>query len=575
MSTSTSVSRIRTDARALLAILLVATLVAACGGGGGGGGGSLAPSSYTIGGSVSGLTGTSGLVLQNNGGDNLTVPANATSFTFTTALAAGAAYSVKVLTPPTSPSQTCTVSAGSGAVAAANVTSVSIACTTATFSVGGSISGLTSGGLVLQDNGGANLSVPANASSFTFAAAVASGAPYSVKVFTQPPNPSQTCTVSGGSGTVGAANVTSVSIACVKNTFSVGGSISGLTSGGMVLQDNAGDNLTVAANATSFTFATALAPGAPYSVSVLTQPTQPAQRCKVSNGAGSIANGNVTTVALTCRGVGKFVYVVNQADGPPGDVSGFVINSDGTLTAMAGAPVAADLKPAAIAVDTSGNFVYVSNSKSPDVSVYASDPAAGTLTLQSQTQSSGTYGTAIAVSPSDQYLFIGGYSNPATNTSLSGFTLDQNSGALTADPNSPYPASNTPFGMAVDPTSQFLFVSALEKQALHVYTIGTPGTTLLTEVASSPATTESSPYGVAVSPLGTAAGGVVFVAESGVGRVGSFSYDNLGNLTELAKYGSPWPSGLGSEGLAVDPTGKPINHLESTGGGAPPVLTKV
>jgi len=40
---------------------------------------------------------------------------------------------------------------------------------------------------------------------------------------------------------------------------------------------------------------------------------------------------------------------------------------------MAGAPVAADLKPAAIAVDTSGNFVYVSNSKSPDVSVYASD----------------------------------------------------------------------------------------------------------------------------------------------------------------------------------------------------------
>ena len=26
---------------------------------------------------------------------------------------------------------------------------------------------------------------------------------------------------------------------------------------------------------------------------------------------------------------------------------------------------------------------------------------------------------------------------------------------------------------------------------------------------------------------------------------------------------------------AVDPTGKPINHLESTGGGAPPVLTKV
>ena len=51
----------------------------------------------------------------------------------------------------------------------ANVTSVAVTCTTnvTSFSVGGSVSGL-SGTVVLQDNGGDDLSVTANGS-FTFA----------------------------------------------------------------------------------------------------------------------------------------------------------------------------------------------------------------------------------------------------------------------------------------------------------------------------------------------------------------------------------------------------------------------
>ena len=47
------------------------------------------PITYTIGGVVSGLTG-SGLVLQDNGGNNLSVTANG-NFTFTTAVASGGA----------------------------------------------------------------------------------------------------------------------------------------------------------------------------------------------------------------------------------------------------------------------------------------------------------------------------------------------------------------------------------------------------------------------------------------------------------------------------------------------------
>lgn len=98
------------------AALLVGAALAGCGGGGG----ADQPLTYDIYVAVNGLTGT-GLVLQNNAGDDLTVNANGT-IAITTRVANGAAYSVTVLTQPTPTTQVCTVSSGSGTVSSANVT---------------------------------------------------------------------------------------------------------------------------------------------------------------------------------------------------------------------------------------------------------------------------------------------------------------------------------------------------------------------------------------------------------------------------------------------------------------------
>jgi hypothetical protein len=68
---------------------------------------------FTIGGTVSGLTGT-GLVLTNNGGDNLAVNANG-AFIFNTTLPAGSIYLVEVATQPTG--QSCSIAQGSGTLA--------------------------------------------------------------------------------------------------------------------------------------------------------------------------------------------------------------------------------------------------------------------------------------------------------------------------------------------------------------------------------------------------------------------------------------------------------------------------
>ena len=89
------------------------------------------PDPVTIGGSVSGLEG-SGLVLQNNGGDDEAItadPGNDVPFTFDTALTPGTSYNVTVATNPTD--QICVVANGSGRVPPENVTDITVLCTAA------------------------------------------------------------------------------------------------------------------------------------------------------------------------------------------------------------------------------------------------------------------------------------------------------------------------------------------------------------------------------------------------------------------------------------------------------------
>ena len=170
--------------------------------------------------------------------------------------------------------------------------------TAATYTVGGTVSGLAGSGLVLRDNGGDDLAVSADGA-FAFVTELAGGDSYTVTVFARPSRPAQHCTVTAGSGTMASANVTTVAIVCATDSYTVGGMVSGLTGAGLVLRDNGGDDLAVSADG-PFVFATQLASGGSYSVTVLTQPTSPAQRCAVTNGSGTVATANVTNVAIAC-----------------------------------------------------------------------------------------------------------------------------------------------------------------------------------------------------------------------------------------------------------------------------------
>ena len=252
---------------------------------------------FAVGGSVSGLAGGN-VVFQNKGGDDITVSANG-SFAFPTLAASGDAYAVTVKMQPSSPAQTCSVASGSGVVSTSAVSSVRVVCSTNAYKVGGTVSGLVGTGLVLQNNAGDNLALNADGS-FAFAAKVASGAAYAVTVLTQPAGPAQTCTVTKASGTIAGADVSNVAVDCTSNTYAVGGTVVGLVGMGLVLQNNAGDDLVVAQNGT-FAFASKVASGVGYAVSIKTQPAGPSQTCAVSGGSGTVGTGNVTSVTVNCN----------------------------------------------------------------------------------------------------------------------------------------------------------------------------------------------------------------------------------------------------------------------------------
>ncbi len=205
-----------------LLFLFIAVVTTNCGGGGDGGS---APT-YTVGGSVTGLSGA--VVLRNNGGDDLTITSDG-AFTFSTALADGSGYNVTVQTQPAG--QTCTVSNGTGTVSGANVANVTVTCSVNTYTVGGTVTGL-SGTVVLQNNSGDDLAITSDGT-FSFSTALADGSSYNVTVKTQPAG--QSCFVTNGSGTVSGADVTDIQVGC----YNSGSLDPTLNNSGIVVHDNA------------------------------------------------------------------------------------------------------------------------------------------------------------------------------------------------------------------------------------------------------------------------------------------------------------------------------------------------
>jgi hypothetical protein len=146
-------------------------------------------------------------------------------------------------------------------------------------------------------------------------------------------------------------------------TYSIGGTV--FSSGGtIVLQDNGGDDLTLG-NVGTFTFATHLASGASYAVTVKSSPSLPLQDCVTGANAGGPATGTVAGADVTSL----FVFCSPVPVKLGGTVSGLV---------GSGLVLAADLQTLPVAASGSFQFtapILSTGSYSVTVAAQPSSPA--------------------------------------------------------------------------------------------------------------------------------------------------------------------------------------------------------
>ena len=252
---------------------------------------------YTIGGTVTGLTLGKKFILTNNKTDALTISANG-AFVFKNAIIEGESYAASIGIQPSG--QKCVLSGGSGTNVTSNVSTVNVNCD-GTYIVSGTVLGLNVPGLIIRMNGSSKI-LASGATSFSFSSALTTGTAYAVTIGIQPTG--LKCSVTGGStgtgaGVINNANVTNVVINCNK-TYTVGGTLSGVTTSGLVLKLNNTSSLLIPAGATSFRFSSALQGSSSYEVTIGAQPA--GKTCSVtSNGSGIISIADITNVTVQCQ----------------------------------------------------------------------------------------------------------------------------------------------------------------------------------------------------------------------------------------------------------------------------------
>ncbi len=272
---------------ASVALLLAALSLASCDSSGSGG------SVDTVSGSVSGLASGASLLLELNQASTVTVTSSG-SFTFPTGVSPNGTYSVTVATQPQG--EVCTVANGRGTGTTSNVTNVEVTCTTVTFTLSGTLTGLAAGSQVVLENHGADALTLTADGSFGFSTPVTFDGTYAVTVATEPVD--AICTVQHGTGAGVTADVTSIAVTCSTVAFTLSGTLSGLASGMQVtLENNSADPLTLSANG-PFTFSTPVAKLGAYNVTVNPQPA--GQTCSVTNGQGTQVTRNVSNITVSC-----------------------------------------------------------------------------------------------------------------------------------------------------------------------------------------------------------------------------------------------------------------------------------
>jgi 6-phosphogluconolactonase len=267
------------------------------------------------------------------------------------------------------------------------------------------------------------------------------------------------------------------------------------------------------------------------------------------NSDGSLTAASATTPAgtmptgLAIDPAGKFLFVANQESS---NISVFTINGS-ALAQVAGSPFTTvpagysyptGTLPVAVAVSSSGKFLYVANQLANFVSAFSIAASGKLAPLGVPFYNVGTSPSGLAVTPNGGFLYVAN----ASSNDISAFgicdavvtscaNVNAPDGTLTQITGSPFPAGLGPVAFAIDPNFTFVYVVDKGSNQVSEYAYGT-GSGVLTPLNPGTVSTGATPVSIAIRPgtSGTNLGNTttnptdyVYVANIGAGTVSTFT----------------------------------------------------
>lgn len=264
-----------------------------------------------------------------------------------------------------------------------------------------------------------------------------------------------------------------------------------------------------------------------------------------SNAVNALTNSPYATGlppnALAVTPKNTFLYVGSLSGG----IYAYTINSDGTITvANSGSPVATGVSPIAMKVDPTGQWLIAAD-LSPAAYVFSIDASTGALTTQGNALALDSGSTKnLYITPNGQFVFIS-----LGTGGVDILTFNSTSGVISKSQLlKPTASSNADLGLSGDPNSKYLFVTETGINSLRVFNISTTGSSVLTELATSPVKTGQGPSQVLV----TKDGSYVYVTNRTDGTISGFTLTANGALTQISD--SPFTTGTAPVDIAEDKT---------------------
>jgi 6-phosphogluconolactonase (cycloisomerase 2 family) len=269
-----------------------------------------------------------------------------------------------------------------------------------------------------------------------------------------------------------------------------------------------------------------------------------------------LAGSGMVTVAVDPSG--RFAYGAGA-----GGIFAYTINAGtGSLTPVAGSPYAipAETYPVTITVDPSGRFVYLTTQDTTNVngsiSGYSIDGATGALTVITGSPfETGEGPGPIAIDPLGKFLYVGN-EDDSPGGDVTGFTIDGTTGALTTMAGSPFLSGSGALTVVIAPSGKFGYVTAY----------GSPITVFsINSTTGIPTQISGSPFDVpAGNEMAMAASGKFLYVLSEANVLNAYSL-NTGTGAIVASIESV-DTGQNPSSVTVDPTGT-LLYVTNQGGG--------